>query len=221
MSFVETCVQDSLPIWQQCLEGDFLQCLEAETLDEECFKGYIVDDSLYLREYARVFAWGMTRAQTMEEMRFYCSMLSFVNEKENATRLVYLRSWGLFDEAIQHLPQRPENQAYTEHMIRAVRDGGAPECMMAVLPCMLSYCWLFRRILDRTPAVLKGRFGPLVRDYTAPYCDSMCRDWVEQTDRLCKDLSPERKKRCMEIFRTSSLHELRFWQMSAHPREDV
>ena len=124
MSFVDACVQDSLPIWQQCLESDFLRGLETGTLDEECFKGYIVDDSLYLREYARVFAWGMTKAKTMEEMRFYCSMLSFVNEREDATRLVYLRNWGLSDEAIQNLPQRPENQAYTEHMIRAICDDG-------------------------------------------------------------------------------------------------
>lgn len=222
MSFVEACVQDSLPIWQQCLESDFLRGLETGTLDEECFKGYIVDDSLYLREYARVFAWGMTKAKTMEEMRFYCSMLSFVNEREDATRLVYLRNWGLSDEAIQNLPQRPENQAYTEHMIRAVcDDGGALECMMAVLPCMLSYRWLFRRILDRTPAVLEGRFGSLVRDYTAPYCDSMCSNWVEQTEKLCADLSPQRRQRCMEIFRTSSLCELHFWEMSACPRSDL
>ena len=62
--FVDALVQESLPIWQQCLDSDFLRGLEAGTLDEDCFKGYIVDDSLYLREYARVFAWGMTKAQT-------------------------------------------------------------------------------------------------------------------------------------------------------------
>ena len=221
MSFVDQCVQDSLPIWEQCLNTEFLRGLADGTLAEDCFKGYIVDDSLYLREYARVFAWGMTRADTMEQVRFYTSMLSFVNEKEDATRLVYLKGWGLSDATLQSLPQRPENRAYTEHMIRAAQSGGAPECMMAVLPCMLSYRWLFRAILDKNPAVLEGRFAPLVRDYTAPYCDSMCSDWVEKTDRLCADLPEARKARCLEIFRESSLHELYFWQMSARPRDDV
>ena len=50
------------------------------TLDEACFKGYIVEDSLYLREYAKVFAWGMTKARTMETLRNYYSLLGFVQE---------------------------------------------------------------------------------------------------------------------------------------------
>ena len=84
--FVDALVQESLPIWQQCLDSDFLRGLEAGTLDEDCFKGYIVDDSLYLREYARVFAWGMTKAQTMAAMRNYYSLLSFVNENEDVAQ---------------------------------------------------------------------------------------------------------------------------------------
>ena len=30
-----------------------------------------MDDSLYLREYAKVFAWGMVKAEDMEEIRTY------------------------------------------------------------------------------------------------------------------------------------------------------
>ena len=52
MSFVAECIQNSLPIWEQCLNSMFLQKLENGTLEESSFLGYIVDDSLYLREYA-------------------------------------------------------------------------------------------------------------------------------------------------------------------------
>ena len=57
-SFVQQLVQESLPVWEQCLHSEFLERLADGTLDEACFKGYIVEDSLYLREYAKVFAWG-------------------------------------------------------------------------------------------------------------------------------------------------------------------
>ena len=59
MKFVESCVADSLPIWDACLETEFLKKMADGSLSEDCFKGYIVDDSLYLREYAKVFAWGI------------------------------------------------------------------------------------------------------------------------------------------------------------------
>ena len=145
MNFLEECIQDSLPIWESCLNTKFLKGVADGSLPEECFKGYIVEDSLYLREYAKVFAWGMTKAKDMQTIRTYYSLLSFVNESEDAERLRCLRQFGLTDEGIQSLPLRPENRAYVDSMIEAAKNGeGAAECMMACLPCMLSYSWIFQ-----------------------------------------------------------------------------
>ncbi len=222
MSFVADCVKDSMPIWQTCLEGEFLSRLEAGTLPDDCFAGYIVDDSLYLREYAKVFAAGILRSSTLAEIRTYYSFLSFVNNEEESTRIDYLREMGLSDEAIEGLPQRPENRAYTDFMINAVQNGrtGA-ECMMAVLPCMISYAWIFHTIVDRTPAIRQTKYWPLVRDYADPGYDQACRRWSDYTNQICQHLDPEQKARCLEIFRQSSLHELHFWEMSARPRTDL
>ena len=112
-SFVQQLVQESLPVWEQCLHSEFLERLADGTLDEACFKGYIVEDSLYLREYAKVFAWGMTKAADMQTIRTYYSLLSFVNENEDAERLHCLRQFGLTDEGIQSLPLRPERSPPT------------------------------------------------------------------------------------------------------------
>ncbi len=221
-TFLDTCIEDSLPIWQNCLETEFLRRLSDGTLREDCFKGYIVDDSLYLREYAKVFAWGMLHSTDMEEIRAYHSLLSFLKESEDATRLVYLARWGLTDQAIQPLPLRPENRAYVDYMISAARDGqGAPECMMACLPCMLSYGWIFQNIAETAPQVRDSLFWPLVRDYADPSYKEVCDHWVDFANQVCAGLTPERAARCREIFRQSSLHELRFWEMSAQPRNDV
>ena len=144
-TFVQQLVQESLPVWEKCLHSEFLTHLADGTLDEACFKGYIVEDSLYLREYAKVFAWGMTKAADMQTIRTYYSLLSFVNENEDAERLRCLRQFGLTDEGIQSLPLRPENRAYVDYMIDTARNSeGAAECMMACLPCMLSYSWIFQ-----------------------------------------------------------------------------
>ena len=221
MSFVEVCIQDSLPIWEQCLNAPFLQKLENGTLDESCFLGYIIDDSLYLREYAKVFAWGMTKAQTMEDIRICYSLLSFVHEGEGSTRLYYLNRYGLKDPDIQNLPQRPENKAYTDCMLEAAKNGGMAECMMACLPCMISYHWIFQKILERTPEVKNTTYWPLVRDYASDDYLLSCQKWATYTDQLCAELSSEKKTKCMQIFRDCSHHELHFWEMSEQPRLDV
>ena len=222
MTFLEECIQDSLPIWESCLETEFLKGVAGGTLSEECFKGYIVDDSLYLREYSKVFAWGMIHSQDMAEIRNYYSLLSFVNESEDATRRYYLRRYGITDEEIQPLPLRPENRAYVDCMLTAAREGeGAAECMMACLPCMLSYAWIFGEVIRRFPQVRDSPYWPFVRDYAGDRYEAVCRTWSDFTDRACAGLSPERQKACLEIFRACSLHELRFWEMSAKPRADL
>lgn len=221
MSFVEVCIQDSLPIWEQCLNAPFLQKLENGTLDESCFLGYIIDDSLYLREYAKVFALGMTKAQTMEDIRICYSLLSFVHEGEGSTRLYYLNRYGLKDPDIQNLPQRPENKAYTDCMLEAAKNGGMAECMMACLPCMISYHWIFQKILERTPEVKNTTYWPLVRDYASDDYLLSCQKWATYTDQLCAELSSEQMTKCMQIFRDCSHHELHFWEMSEQPRLDV
>ena len=123
LPFVSALVQADLPVWEQCLQAEFLQKMENGTLSEDCFKSYLVEDSLYLREYAKIFAWGMTKATTMAAMRTYYSLLSFVQENEDLTRLRYLEQYGLREADIQSLPLRPESRAYLDCMIDAARTG--------------------------------------------------------------------------------------------------
>ena len=131
LPFVSALVQADLPVWEQCLQTEFLQKMENGTLSEDCFKSYLVEDSLYLREYAKIFAWGMTKATTMAAMRTYYSLLSFVQENEDLTRLRYLEQYGLREADIQSLPLRPESRAYLDCMIDAARVA-IPEAFAAL-----------------------------------------------------------------------------------------
>ena len=222
LPFVSALVQADLPVWEQCLQTEFLQKMENGTLSEDCFKSYLVEDSLYLREYAKIFAWGMTKATTMAAMRTYYSLLSFVNESEDAERLRCLRQFGLTDEGIQSLPLRPENRAYVDYMIDTARNSeGAAECMMACLPCMLSYGWIFQKLLEEKPSVQDTLYGALVVDYAGKGYEAACRDWAVFAEKVCEGLSDERLARCREIFHACSVYELDFWAMAALPRSDL
>ena len=195
MSFLDTCIQDSLPIWRSCMETPFLRGVADGTLDEECFKGYIVDDSLYLREYSKVFAWGILHSSDMEEIRNYYTLLAFVNEAEDSTRRYYLKRYGLKDEAA--------------------------DCMMACLPCMLSYGWIFGEMLKNVPGVQNTPYARFVNDYAGERYESICKAWEAFTEKVCASIPPEREAHCLEIFRTCSEHERHFWEMAARPRTDL
>ena len=222
LPFVSALVQADLPVWEQCLQTEFLQKMENGILSEDCFKSYLVEDSLYLREYAKIFAWGMTKATTMAAMRTYYSLLSFVQENEDLTRLRYLEQYGLREADIQSLPLRPESRAYLDCMIDAARTGeGEAECLMACLPCMLSYGWIFGEMLKNVPAVQNTPYARFVNDYAGERYESICKAWEAFTEKVCAGVSPEREAHCLEIFRTCSEHEHHFWEMAARPRTDL
>ena len=222
MSFVEECIEESRPLWKKSLETDFLKKFAEGTLSEECFKGYIVDDSLYLREYVKIFALGILKTNDMKEIRTYYSLLSFVNEAEDCTRRYYVKRYGLDDDAIQKLPLRPQNQAYIDEMRNAVKNAKGPaEGMMACLPCMLSYEWIFKEILKTSPSVMDSPYRRFMEDYSSGAYDGLCDKWVASVEQWCEDLSEERKAECKRIFRACSEHELHFWEMSETPRTDI
>ena len=221
-TFVQQLVQESLPVWEKCLHSEFLTHLADGTLDEACFKGYIVEDSLYLREYAKVFAWGMTKARTMETLRNYYSLLGFVQESEDVTRLHYLEQFGLSEADLQALPLRPENRAYVASMINAATNGeGEADGITACQPCMLSYGWIFQKLLEEKPSVQDTLYGALVVDYADKGYEAACRDWAAFAEKVCEGLSDERLARCREIFHACSALELNFWAMAASPRSDL
>ncbi len=220
MNFVDICIADSLSIWEECLGSEFLIKMADGTLDRACFRDYIVDDSLYLRQYAKVFAWGIIGTEDPEAMRTFYSFLSFVNEGEGSTRLQYLEKFGLADEQVQKLPQRPENKAYTDYMLTASQEGAA-ECMMASLPCTLSYGWIFSRILREHPEIRDTFYWPMVRDYAEKSYAEICQRWVDFGNKVCQGLPQYRLDRCLEIFRECSKLELGFWEMSKVPRTDT
>lgn len=54
MSFMKTVVENNLPIWNNCMDTPFIQELWTGKLPENKFKEYMIQDSIYLKHYARV-----------------------------------------------------------------------------------------------------------------------------------------------------------------------
>ena len=86
MSFVKEMIDYSMDLWEGYLAHPFLQELKDGTLTEEKIKRYIIQDSLYLREYARVFAVGILKAPTIRDMSHLSRLISGTVQGEYVTR---------------------------------------------------------------------------------------------------------------------------------------
>lgn len=214
MTFFEEAVAAAMPLWRAAADEDFLTGMGEGTLDRQAFLDYIVQDSLYLRDYLKAYAMALFKSQTLRQMQVFYSVLGYVNDGENATRLRYLSEADLTDDDVDTMEKKPACAAYTDFLLRVAREEDVPEIVMAVMPCMVGYRFVFEELLRRCPAVLDGPYAPLVRDYTAPEYAAACAEWTDFTNALCAPLPAERRAHLIDLFVQASAHELYFWQMA-------
>ena len=212
MSLMEEITGASMDLYEAAANEAFLEELGTGKLDRKKFLDYIVQDSIYLRDYMKAFAMGMFRSRTLRDMQFFYSVLGFVNDSENEARLKYLSDGSLTDDDVERIEKKEACRNYTKFLIDTAERGSLEEILMAVMPCMTGYEYVFRKTLERHPEVLDTYYGPLVRDYTSPFYSECCRTWEAYCDKVCADY-PDRK-RLMEVFREAARHELMFWKMA-------
>ena len=126
----------------------------------------------------------------------------------------YLKDNGMTDDDVETIERLPACVNYTDFLIKSAESDDLPGILMAVMPCMLGYEYVFKETLKRHPEVMDTYYGPLVSDYTNKWYDECCRIWTEYCNNKCECVSVERKKQLSDIFREASLHELKFWQMA-------
>lgn len=218
LRFMDEVVRDSMEIWDACANERFLNEMADGTLSREKFFDYIIQDSLYLRDYLKVFAYALVKAKNLDDMKEYYGCLGFINEGENATRIVYLKDMGMTDADVDKMQKRKQCEDYCNFLIAKSAAGTEEDILMAMLPCMVGYRYVFESLKRRAPQVMNGYYAPLVADYTTEEYGEVCRYWLDFTNQKCENLNEKRKKELNEIFRQASLHELYFWQMAGEDK---
>lgn len=214
MSLIKKAVSNSMYIWKGYMKHPFIKELSTGELSEERFKNYIIQDSLYLMDFARVYALGMYKSKTLKEIQNFYSILSFVNADETATRIKYLNNWGIIQEAIEGTEMKKENKDYAEFMLSIALKEEIPEILMATLPCMFSYNFIAEEIIKENPQVKSTKYWDFIKDYSSESYKECCVQWATYADELCQEMDEVRQKALVEIFKNASIHEMNFWDMS-------
>lgn len=213
MSFMKETLENALPIWNNCIDTPFVQELKNGTLPMEKFKHYMVQDSIYLKHYARIYAKAMYHSTVLKDIQLFYSVLCFVTDTESAVRLRYIKQFGLTDSDIEDIAPLPENQNYIDFMFQIAKKGNVCEMLMAVLPCMLSYSYIFRKIAAE-PGTNNSTYRDFIEDYADERYVESCKLWADFANEKCANLPDYKKKELAAIFEKASLLELDFWKMA-------
>lgn len=212
MSFTEELFVSARPIWDAQLKHPFVRGIGDGSLEEERFRRWVLQDYLYLKEFARVFAWAAAKSDRLESMSWFASMLDLTLNTEMSLHRQYAGRFGISPEELEAETMWPTTRAYTDFLVRTAADGDLAELLAALLPCAWGYVYIGRRLAAGGPPADR-RLAEWIEQYASEEF-ARAAEWLRsETDRLAADAGPAKRRRLRELFLLSSRYEWEFWQM--------
>lgn len=202
-------------LWNDFNNHPFVKGIADGSLDKNKFKHYIIQDTLYLKDYARAFLIGAAKANDMETMSFLAtSGCNMVNSQDDVNKR-YMRKMELTLEEIYNTPLSLDNLSYVSYMTQVAYDGGSAEALAAVMPCALSYEAIAKHMIENNPKCIEDSFyGDFISNYARQSFHENNERMVLLINNLSKDYDESRKEKLIEIFVRSSEYEMLFWDLS-------
>ena len=211
MSFTDELWTAMAPIYTTILRHPFLTGLTDGSLSRERFRFYVVQDSLYLREFARALSLAAARAPEDDWIIMFNEHAAGALRVERALHESFFKEFGLAPEDVAATPMAPTNLAYTSYLLAVAYGAPYHEALAALLPCYWIY-WEVGKSLERA-----GSPDPLCARWIATYASGEFGDVVRAvlgaTDSVAGRLrAPEREAMRRHLLVTAR-YEWMFWDM--------
>lgn len=200
------------PMWDAQLEHPFVRGLGDGSLEVTRFQRWVLQDYLYLKEFSRIFAWAVAKADRLESMSWYAKVLDLTLNTEMSLHRDYARRFGISDVDLEAAPMWPTTRAYTDFLVRTSADGDMADLLAALLPCAWGYVYIARHLADG-PSPKDPRYADWIEQYaSAEFAEAA--EWLKaELDRIGSTATAEKRARLVELFVLSSRYEWLFWEM--------
>jgi thiaminase (transcriptional activator TenA) len=196
-------------IYSEILTHPFLRGLTNGMLPEEHFRFYVLQDALYLREYARALSLAGVRSPDESALVMFNEHSAGAITVERSLHEGFLKDLGVTPEEAEATEASPTTLAYTSFLLRTVTLGDYPEVLGAVLPCYWIYREVGKALLERGSP--NSRYQKWIDTYSGEEFGTLVEAVLDLTDDVCKDLNSSQKARVREAFVTTSRYEWMFW----------
>jgi thiaminase (transcriptional activator TenA) len=212
MAFTDELFEAARPIWDAQLEHPFVRGIADGSLDPDVFKRWVLQDYLYLKDFARLFAWAVAKADRLESMGWYAGVLNLTLNTEMELHRQYAARFGLTAADLERERIWPTTRAYTDFLVRTAADGDMAELVAALLPCAWGYVYIAERMAKGEPPE-DQRYADWIAQYASPEF-AEAAEWLRsEMNRLAEGATAEKRARLTELFVLSSRYEWQFWEM--------
>ena len=201
---------------QGILDLPFNRELAAGTLSQPRFQFYMIQDALYLEQYARALAIAAARAPDPAAIEFFARASQEALVVERALHGGFLERFGVDPAEAARADPSPTCYGYTNFLLTTAHQGSYEELAAALLPCFWIYWDVGKRIAGEASA--GNPYQAWIDTYSDPGFGEAVEAVIAINDRAAEDASTGIRDAMLAAFKRSALYEWMFWD-SAYRQE--
>ena len=210
MSLTQEIWDEIAPVYRRVLEHPFVAGLTDGTLPVDAFRRYVVQDALFLADYARALALCAARSPDADTLRMFCRHAA---EAIDVERDLHERLMAELDVAPppedEPAPMTPTCLAYTSFLLSACSLRERHDALAAILPCY----WIYWEVGKELAAAGSPdpRYQAWIDTYAGEEFADAVRGAIEACDAASVDLAAEARASARAHALTAARYEWMFW----------
>ena len=178
-------------------------------LSRDRFAHYVVQDSLYLAQYAKALAAAGAKAPGGDALMTFCGAATGAIEVENALHAAFFDQFGIDKAAAADAEPTPTCLAYTSYLLSVAATGSFGELAAAILPCFWVYQDVGTRIHET--AAPDNPYRAWIDTYADADFEAATKAVIAITDEAAEAAGEAERARMHEAFLRCTQFEWMFW----------
>lgn len=199
--------------WSDYTHHEFVRKLGAGTLPEAAFRNYLIQDYLFLFQFARAYALAAYKGHSFADLASgQRGLAGIIGESQLHVRLC--EGWGISREQMESAPEHPATVAYTRYVLDAGMRGDLLDLHVALAPCAIGYAEIGARLQPALQANPEHPYAEWIKEYSGEQFQQLAEAAIAEIEELgARFLSPARFPALAQTFATATRMEAAFWQM--------
>lgn len=183
------------------------------TMPLERFRFQITHNYLYLLEYTRCWAAGLSKCRSFDELAdWYAIVKSTMEGTVLKNRDFWAQKAGLNLEEMDGAVMAEGKRSYTSFQYARCAEGDLATALMALFPCNVLYWHMGAHLLPQCTLPEDNMYREWIAFYVTPEYEAKCKNEIAMVNRLCAGKSEAEETRLLDIFAAACNYELLQWR---------
>ena len=204
--------------WLLYTKHEFINKLSNDTLKEEKFLNYLIQDYLFLIQFSKAWSLAILKSDNLEEMKIAASTVNDLINFEMELHITLCANYGISISNLENADEENANIAYTRYVLELGYSGDFLDLLSALAPCVLGYGEIGLNCQNSNPKTLM--YKKWIETYSSIEYQDVCKNVSGLIDkafllRLGTNFENTYKwKKVNQIFKKATLLEVDFWNMA-------